>query len=101
MRKITEQASRAFVNNYNFKLDNTLVEVSPTETRMYLHTHCIARKANGKVTLSHQGWTTKTTKDRLNGILCTMRKPIIYQKAFVWYRDTPEQTEFKDGWNTI
>ncbi len=101
MRKITEDAVRAFLNGESFKRDNTTVEVmsKPNETVLKLHGHIIASRLNGTVRLNHCGWETNTTKERLNGVLDFMGRAKIYQRDFVWYWKDGE--EFKDGWNEV
>jgi DNA-binding LacI/PurR family transcriptional regulator len=89
MRQITYDAVKAFLSGYNFKRSNTEVKyhVEDDRYRMYLHGNCIAEKLGGrsKVYISCAGWTSNTTKERLNGILDTLNKPRIYQKDWVWY----------------
>lgn len=74
MRKITEQAVSAFSTDRNFKSGNTEVTTkttddgSLTETRMFLHGNLIATRINGKLEISNGGWSSNTTKERLNGI---------------------------------
>ena len=89
MRKITEQAVKAFVNGDSFKSGNTMVEhlIQPhmTSTHLYLHGNEIARLSNNVLTLSSCGWETNTTKERLNGLLRQYGNKIIRQKEGVWY----------------
>lgn len=103
MRKITDEAQRAFYAGYHFKKDNTEVVCNGNERRFYLHGHCIAKRIIGDgLYLSHCGWKTNTTKERLNGILSSYRSAWIYQKDFQWYLvKNGKEIEFKDGWNKI
>ena len=82
MRKITEQAKKAYDNNKNYKNGNTEV-VTYTEEQngqkvvykvsVFLHGNEIISKVNSfgnwieEATLA--GWGTVTTRERLNGIL--------------------------------
>ena len=71
MRKITEQAVRAFENNRNFKSGNTQVIYEPDRgvARMFLWGNEIARKFNnGSLYISLCGYNTVTTRERLNGL---------------------------------
>jgi hypothetical protein len=100
MRKITKEAATAFRMDKPFKKDNTEVKVSQTETAMYLHGNKIAWCDGENIYLSSCGYTTNTTKERLNGIIemCYATKSIIYQRSFAWYRDDKDvRCEFVDG----
>lgn len=99
MRKITEKAVRAFIADENFKQANTKVICQDNKTQMFLHGNLIAEKTKGKIKLSHAGWETRTTKDRLNGILDYLGKSRIYQKNFIWYLN--DDKVFDSGWNKI
>lgn len=103
MRKITNEAIKAFHAGYDFKKDNTEVVCKGNERQFYLHGCCIAKKVLGDgLYLSHCGWKTNTTKERLNGILSVYQSARIYQKDFQWYLVKNEkETPFKDGWNKI
>ncbi len=103
MRKITEESTRAFNNGYKFKKSNTEVKVSDKEVRFYLHNNCIAKKVYGDGTyLSDCGWSTNTTKDRLNGILATYTNKRIFQKDYIWYlQEGNKVKEFDSGWNKL
>ena len=70
MRKITNQAVEAFVNNQNFKGVNTEVSSDKFTNRMWLHNNLIAVKdhANNVLKITLCGWNTPTTRERLNGI---------------------------------
>jgi len=88
MRKITRDAVEAFVNGDNFKRDNTEVRTVNNELLMYLHNNLIAYRCLGfdSVFINDAGWQTKTTKERLNGILDAYHSDsLIYQKNYQWY----------------
>ena len=80
MRKITEQAVKAFYLNEKFSQGNTSV----IDGAMYLHGNKIA-VLDGKegIKFSLCGWNTTTTRERLNGILYGHGK--IYQKKGVLF----------------
>jgi hypothetical protein len=96
MRAITRAAVRAFRNWEDFRLGNTVVRGGDTGAVLYLHGHPIAAVERGRVTVTHAGWDTPTTKDRLNGVLSAVGCQGIYQKAGQWY--WTDGTEFIDGW---
>ena len=87
MRKITEDAIRALYENKNFKRGNTIIRghYSPmngvSSRIMYLHGNPIAILQEGKLHITHAGWPTNTTKERLNGL----PNVHIHQKDFQWY----------------
>jgi len=81
MRKITEQSISAFNNNVPFKSGNTSVHVDGNNTLLRLHGNLIAKKENGKLFVSNGGWSSTTTKERLNGLDGVS----IYQKNRQWY----------------
>lgn len=68
MRKITEQAIRAFNNNEKFTSGNTKVRVEYGVTRLLLWDNTIAHKKNGNLFVSLCGYNTVTTRERLNGL---------------------------------
>jgi len=95
MRKITQDAARAFKQGKNFSRDNTRVEVKkdlrfPDDnvTQLYLHGHCIAEQTVNSLHISLCGWPTMTTRERLNGLLDTLN----IQKHL--YQDKHEQYIF-------
>ena len=77
-RKITTQAAHAFMSAKEFKLDNTSVTIEPVafgpfEEKMVvlkLHGNKIAQRLVGsnEIEVSNGGWSSNTTKERLNGI---------------------------------
>lgn len=68
MRQVTQNVSNAFANNVPFKSGIDKVVVTDNTTQMILHESIIAEKINGELFISHCGYQTNTTKDRLNGI---------------------------------
>ena len=86
MRKITEQAICAFMNNYNFKSGNTQVKQYERISKMYLHGYIIAIKSPNILQVRTAGWQTSTIKERLNGIPGVN----IVQKNYQWYLNGKE-----------
>lgn len=91
MRKITQDAVRAFLAGEAFSRDNTRVEVRPfkgaTENSvvLVLHNNPIATyvKSVGVsgLLVCDGNWQTNTTKERLNGLPGVR----VHQKAGQWY----------------
>ena len=88
MRKITAAAVSAFYNGRPFSQGNTRVDLHHDAVELSLHGTAIARLNlnSGQISIRHAGWTTATTKDRLNGILDRIGGRI-HQKDFEWYLD--------------
>lgn len=85
MRKITKESVNAFINGKYFNSGNTSVQHREGMSFFYLHGNCIATLKNNELYISHCGWRSNTTKERLNGILSAFDIIPIYQKAFNWY----------------
>ena len=92
MRKITKDAIRAFYAGKSFKRGNTKVRVfidyawdmehNRKRVQLVLHGNVIAEYVNGgDLIISNGGWSSNTTKERLNGLTGVHIK----QKDFVWY----------------
>ena len=82
MRKITQEAIRAFTHRKNFKKANTQVMAhSDGWTGLFLHGNLIAEIENHQLIINDGGWQSNTTKDRLNGLPHVH----IQQKNFQWY----------------
>ena len=91
MRKITQDAIRAFMEHKKFKRGNTTVEVSNSGlfAELKLHGNTIAKSGIFEgLMISSAGWNTVTTKERLNGF----DEVDIYQKDFTWYLNGREWT---------
>lgn len=70
MRKITEEASQAFLNHKFYKNKNTEIKVSDDVTTFLLHNNPIAfLYKNGDLFIQTCGQNTMTTRNRLNSIL--------------------------------
>jgi hypothetical protein len=82
MRKITQDAIRAFRNRQTFKRGNTEVKVFDNSAAIYLHGNMLAEYvADGGLWINDGGWQSNTTKERLNGL----PNVSIQQKNFQWY----------------
>jgi hypothetical protein len=87
MRKITEKAVSAFMQDFTFRDTNTAVSTGyngnceNTVTEMYLHGNRIAIKEGKKISITNCSWFTNTTKERLNAIPGVS----ICQKKGNWY----------------
>ena len=78
MRQITKEAVDAFLNGYYNKKSN--MEVTCGE--MYLHGNKIAwLDVNGQLWISHCGYRTRTTRDRL----VALPNVHIVQRQGTWY----------------
>lgn len=89
MRKITQQSVNAFIAKRNFSSGNMTVHNHGQVTEMRLHGNLIAEHVHitGEIFISNAGWTSNTTKERLNGILDAIGEGSggIYQRDFQWY----------------
>lgn len=85
MRKVTQQTAEAFDRNENKAVGNSVVVAFPKQTDYYLHGNLIAWKGRSlyqpHLSLTLAGWGTATTRDRLNGILQTLRIPLTYYQS--------------------
>lgn len=79
-RKITEDSVQAFLEGRDFRRANTVVK----DGVLYLHNNAIARRGPHGIEISNAGWTSATTKERLNGLLDALGLPRIYQQNFEW-----------------
>ena len=88
MRQITQDAIRAFRQRKPFKRGNTEVKVENrddySDAYLFLHGNMIAKVEGNRATrtkIQTAGYTTRTTKERLNGL----PNVHIVQKNFQWY----------------
>jgi len=82
MRKITQDAIRAFRIRQPFKRGNTQVKVLDNSVALYLHGNMIAEyAADGALYINDGGWQSNTTKERLNGL----PNVFVYQRNFEWF----------------
>ena len=103
MRKIESQMNRAVVNRNNWSNSNTQVIYNDNTncSQVYLHGHNIATVDHNTnaVKLSSCGYTTVTTKSRLNALLSEVKYGYrVFQKNWEWYLQSNNQTvDFIDG----
>lgn len=89
MRKITREACQAFQNAWigNYKKSNTAVlRIDDIKAEMRLHGNLIAYSNADGIYISNGGWSSNTTKERLNGLTGVH----IQQKDFTWYLNGEE-----------
>ena len=69
-RQITEVITRKFLNDTAYRLSNSEVRTDFTSTRLYLFDNLIAKKdkVTGKIYITMCGYSTVTTRERLNGL---------------------------------
>ena len=92
MRKLTIESVKAFLNGKKFSKSNMSVEVLPNVTILKYHGNSIAYKYNDPkktISITNCGWESRTTKERLNGVIILSGLNIepIYQKNWQWYLD--------------
>ena len=103
MRKIERQMNFAISNKGNWGSSNTRVEYNENTncSSVYLHGHQIATFDHNlkAVKLSSCGYTTNTTKSRLNAILDEVKYGCrVFQKNWNWFVSYNNQTQdFVDG----
>lgn len=86
MRMISQDAAAALKNCRNFKRSNTEVCIGENKRfSMFLHGNKIASYDWKELRISNAGWSTKTTKDRINAILRTFNLGSIIQKNWIRY----------------
>ena len=82
MRKITSEAVDKFLSKTPFRKSNMSVEEIGGVYKLKLHGNTIATIDElGVLSVSNAGWTTNTTKERLNGIPGVR----VHQKNWNWY----------------
>jgi len=87
MRMSTAEATTAFWNYRKYHNGNTSVHVGDDGAILMLHGHVIAIKNyDGTLQVTHAGWPTMTTKERLNGLPGVG----IHQEAGIWYLNGEE-----------
>lgn len=82
MRKVTKDIVQAFEGDYKLKKGNDYTDGKA----MYFHENKIAEKRDGELWITNSGWSTVTTKERLNGL----NGVTITQKNFNWYLNGKE-----------
>ena len=103
MRKLERQMNFAISNKSDWCGSNTQVNYNSNTncSSVYLHGHQIATLCHETkaVKLSSCGYTTNTTKSRLNAILEEVKYGCkVFQKNFDWFVSYNDQTQsFWDG----
>lgn len=72
MRKTTREAAEAFINGTTYKNSNTSVFIAGDVVTLSLYGNAIATRDlphPTKMMVSLAGWSTNTTRERLNGLL--------------------------------
>ena len=81
-RKITQEAISAFLSGRTFSKSNMKVVEEYGIWRLKLHNNTIATiDTMGVLSISNAGWSSNTTKERLNGLPGVHIK----QKSWSWY----------------
>ena len=89
MRKVSREVATAFLAGKSKKVGNTY----SNGNCLYLHGNQIASNINGAIRIFDGGWSSNTTKERLNALLQlinysgeyeTVIKGV-YQKNFQWF----------------
>lgn len=110
MRKIESQMLNAIKIKKNWQSGNTRVENFPGEVHVRIFGNLIAKISDEAIYLCNCGYSTKTTKSRMNAILSlATNNTSIYQKKRVWYTygssvNSDDSQEFLSGeniWNEI
>jgi len=69
MRKITRESVQAFIEGRTFSKGNMKVEFDASFWKLKLHNNTIATiDPLGVMSVSNAGWSSNTTKERLNGL---------------------------------
>lgn len=102
MRKISQDAYNAFINNRSFKSLNTLVLVEENKTSMYLFKNEIAKMEYGELFISDGGYGVgNTTRDRLNAFpevwLSFKKEQWFINKTIKWDGSWININLFKEG----
>ena len=103
MRKIERQMNMAITHKTDWSSSNTQVSFNSNTncSSIYLHGHQIATFDHNlkAVKLSSCGYTTNTTKSRLNAILDEVKWGCkVFQKNWNWFVSYNDQTTlFRDG----
>lgn len=103
MRKVSREVISAFLAGKSKKVDNTYCN----GTGLYLYGNQIASNVNGAIRIFDGGFSSATTKERLNALLTLMNDSGkyemvadgIYQKNFQWFLqfNNGDKTNFQNG----
>ena len=91
MKIVEQNMMDAIVKKYSVSLGSTRVIYENGVSKVYFYGSNIAEVTDRTVRIRNCGYTTSTTKGRLNTILLTLVDDTwIYQKNNVWYLRKPE-----------
>ena len=102
MRKVSREVISAFLAGKSKKVGNTY----SNGNCLYLHGNQIASSINGAISIFDGGWSSNTTKERLNALLQLMKyeryemvADCVFQKNFQWFLqyNNGEKTAFQNG----
>jgi hypothetical protein len=103
MRKVSREVATAFLAGKSKKVGNTY----SNGNCLYLHGNQIASNINGAIRIFDGGWSSNTTKERLNALLQLINysgeyETVIngvYQKNFQWFFNytNGDKADFKNG----
>ena len=93
MRKIERAMITAVANGRDWRSGNTSVDITDNGIVVRLHGNKIAQIDRGMMFVTPAGWTTSTTKSRLNALLSQFTDGAsIYQKDFEWFFNANGET---------
>jgi hypothetical protein len=96
MRKIEEQIIKAWYWGENKTISNTKTDGAS----IFLHGNEIIRRTENGVEFSFCGWSTVTTKSRINAVLSWLNKGYVYQKNYnLYYEDSKGNVTELDPYN--
>ena len=103
MRKVSREVITAFLKGETRKVDNTYSHGG----FLYLYGNQIASNVKGTIRIFDGGFSSATTKERLNALLTLMNQSgkyemvadCIYQKNFQWFLqfNNGDKTNFQNG----
>lgn len=102
MRKVSREVATAFLAGKSKKVGNTY----SNGNCLYLHGNQIASNINGVIRIFDGGWSSATTKERLNALLQLMKyenyemaASCVFQKNFQWFLqyNNGDKANFQNG----
>ena len=102
MRKVSREVISAFLAGKSKKVANTY----SYGNCLYLHGNQIASNINGAIRIFDGGWSSNTTKERLNALLQLMKyedyemiADCVFQKNFQWFLqyNNGDKANFQNG----
>lgn len=102
MRKVSREVISAFLAGKSKKVGNTY----SSGNCLYLHGNQIASNTNGAIRIFDGGWSSNTTKERLNALLQLMKyesyemiADCVFQKNFQWFLqyNNGDKANFQNG----